>query len=125
MVVIPYPRLENSVKLVLMRGRIGFAWAIAASVGLALLLVLACHPGFVADTPTGMSAPSAPAAAIELASGAQLPQSQSDWNGFALRALSLSFALAAFCATHDARQDAKTDPPHYGPLHRRPPPRFS
>lgn len=108
-----------------MRWRIGFAWALVGGVGLAFLLVLACHPGFTVDAPAGMSAPWAPAASIESAPAAQLLQLQFDWHGLALRALSFSLALVAVCARDDARQDAGTAPPHYGPLHRRPPPSFS
>ena len=105
-----------------MRWRIGFAWALADGVGLAFLLVLTCHPGFTVGAPVGMSAPWAPAASIESAPAAQLLQVQFDSHGLALRALSFSLALVAVCAKHDARPDADTAPPHYGPLHPRPPP---
>lgn len=108
-----------------MRWRTGFVWALAGGVGLAFLLVLACHPGFTVGAPAGMSAPSPPAASIESAPAAQFLQSQFDWHGIALRALSFAPALAAVCMGDDARQDAGTAPPHYGPLHRRPPPSFS
>jgi hypothetical protein len=116
---------EVSGKLILMRGRVGFAWAIAGSASLAFLLVLTCHPGFPVLVPAGMSAPPAPIAAIESAPVAQFLQSHPDGHGLALRALSLSFALVAFCATRDAQQGRESHPPHYGPLHRRPPPSFS
>jgi hypothetical protein len=102
-----------------------FGWAIAGIAGLALLLVLACQPGYAMAAPAGMSAPLAPATAIESGPAAQLLPSQSHTHGLALRALSFSFAMVAFCAPHDARQDAEPDAPHYGPLHRRPPPSFS
>jgi hypothetical protein len=108
-----------------MRWRIGFAWALAAGVGLAFLLVLACQPGFAVGAPVGMSEPWAPAASIESAPAAQLLQSQFDGQGLAVRALGFSLAFVAVCARHDARQDADPAPPHYGPLHRRPPPSFS
>lgn len=115
----------NSAKLVLMRWRIGFAWALAGTVGLALLLALACHPGFTVGAPAGMSVPWTPAASIESAPVAQFLQWKFDWHGLALRALSFSLALVALAARHDAGQGAAPAAPHYGPLHRRPPPSFS
>ena len=108
-----------------MRRRTSFVWTIAGSACLAVLLVLACQPGYASAAPAGMSAPPPPATTIESGPVAQLLPSQSNSHGLALRALSFSFALAAFCAPHDARQSAAPDTPHYGPLHRRPPPRFS
>jgi hypothetical protein len=108
-----------------MRRRIGFAWAVAGIAAFAFLLVLACQPVFAGPAPEGMSAPKAPSTAIESTAADQLLQSRSDWHGLALRSLSVSFALVAVGAACDTRQDAKTDPPHYGPLHRRPPPSFS
>ena len=113
-----------SAKLVYMRGRTGFGWALAGGASLAFLLVLVSHPGFTVGAPTGMSAPSAPPASIESAPAAQLQQSRFDSNGHAVQALNFSLALVAVCARGDARQDARTAPPHYGPLHRRPPPSF-
>jgi hypothetical protein len=108
-----------------MRWRIGHVWALAGCVSFALLLVLASHPGFAVSVPTGMSAPSAPAAALESAPVAKLLQSQLDWYGTALPSTYLSPTLVAVRARDAARQDLNTVPPHYGPLHRRPPPSFS
>src|ERR1700730_13607568 len=98
----------NSVKLVLMRWRIGLA---AGGVGLAFLLVLACHPGFTVGAPAGMSAPRVPAASIESAPAAQLLQSPFDQHGLVLRVLRFSLALVAVCTRSGARQDAGTIPP--------------
>lgn len=109
-----------------MNWRTGNLWALAGCIALAFLLVFACHPGFAVGTPSGMSAPSVPAAVIESTPAAQLLQSQFDWCGHALRPASLSLALLTVGAGDGARQDPDTsDPPHYGPLHRRPPPSFS
>jgi hypothetical protein len=122
---IPYPTAGDSVRLFLMRCRIGFAWALAGGVCLAFLLALACHTGFTVGAPVGMSAPWPPPASIEPALAVQILQVQFDWHGLALRALSFSPALVAVCARHNVRQDAGIAPPHYGPLYRRPPPSFS
>jgi hypothetical protein len=108
-----------------MRWRIGHVWALAGCVAFAFLLVFASHPGFAASAPTGMSAPAAPAAALESAPVAKLLQSQFDWNGHALRSTTFSLALVAIHAKNVAQQNPQTAPPHYGPLHRRPPPSFS
>jgi hypothetical protein len=109
----------------LMHRRIGFAWAVAGSASLAFLLVLACHPVFAVAAPAGMSAPAAPARTIDSAPAAQLLQSFTGWHGLTARAFGFALALVALRTAYDARQDAKAVPPHYGPLHRRPPPSFS
>src|SRR5512140_497924 len=105
--------------------RTGHLWALAGSVALAFLLVYACHPGLVASAPAGMSAPSAPALSTESASVAKLLQSQFDWHGYALRPAGLSLAFVAVRARDRVRHGRNAVPPHYGPLHRRPPPSFS
>ena len=64
-----------------MRGRIGFAWALAANVILAFLLVSACQSGYQTGTSAGMSSPLTPAAFIESSLAAQLPQLQFDGHG--------------------------------------------
>src|SRR5262245_59646766 len=103
-----------------MRWRTGFAWALAGSIGLALL-VLAGYPTFTVGVPAGMSAPSsAPAASIESAFPAQFLQPQFDLHRHALRALCFSLALVAVRARADARQDRDSAPQYFGPLHRRP-----
>ena len=117
---------ENLLSSISMRWRIGLAWAlIIAGVGLAFLLVSACHPGFTTTTPAGMSAPMDPAPSIESALATQLLRLQSDGHGQALRVIDLSFALETVCATNRAGQDSGPAQPHYGPLHRRPPPSLS
>lgn len=108
-----------------MRGRIGFAWALAANVILAFLLVSACQSGYQTGTSAGMSSPLTPAAFIESSLAAQLPQLQFDGHGPALHALRSPLALAAVGVNGHARQYAGTGPLNYGPLHRRPPPSFS
>ena len=112
-------------KLGLMRFRNGFAWAMAGIASFAFLLFLACHPGSAAAPSAGMSAPKAPSAAIDSTPAAQLLQSRADWHGLAIRSLPISFTLAPLAATRDTRHDPKPDRPHYGPLHRRPPPSLS
>jgi hypothetical protein len=110
----------------LMRWRTSFAWALAGSVVLAFLLVLAAHPAMYAGGSAGMSAPAPfPARCFESASAVQLLQPQFDGDGRALRALTCSLTIVAVRAPDDTRQDAGTTPPHYGPLHRRPPPSLS
>jgi len=108
-----------------MRGRIGFAWALAGVVSLACLLVFACHPSVLAGPPAGMSAPVAPAASIESAPAVRLLPSPFDPHGPVLGTLRFSPALGALGATSGTRQDEGAAPPNYGPLHRRPPPSFS
>jgi hypothetical protein len=107
-----------------MRWRTGFVWALAGVVTLAILLVLAGHPALTAGAQAGMSAPQVPAVSVESASAARLPQSQFDWHAFNARPLSFSFVAVAIFAADRARHRG-TASPHYGPLHRRPPPSFS
>lgn len=78
-----------------MRHRIGFACALAGGIGLALLLVLACHPGFTPSAAAGMSAPLDPATSIASAQTPQLLRLRLDWNGLALQTLGLKLAFEA------------------------------
>ena len=120
-----YLTLEIPVKLVLMRWRTGLAWTLAGSVGLLLLLVLTSHPIINFGAPAGMSAPSSfPSASLESACATLLLQPQFDGHGDALCAISCFPALVAIRARNDARQGRGTAPPHYGPVHSRPPPSF-
>lgn len=110
----------------LMRWRTGLAWTLAGSVGLLFLLILTGHPIINFGAPAGMSAPSSfPAASLESACATLSLQPQFDGRGDALGALSCFPALVAIPASNDARQDTGTALPHYGPLHKRPPPSFS
>ena len=109
-----------------MRWRNSFAWALAGSVVLAFLLVLAGHPAIYNGGSAGMSAPAPfPARCFESASAVQLLQPQFDAHGGALRVLTSSLTVVAVRAPDQAGQDAGTTPPQYGPLHRRPPPSLS
>jgi hypothetical protein len=109
-----------------MRWRTSFAWALAASVVLAFLLVLAGHPAIDVGGGAGMSAPAPfPARFFESASAVQLLQPHFDGHTDALRVITPALILVAVRAGDDAGQDAGLTPPHYGPLHRRPPPSFS
>lgn len=108
-----------------MRHRIGFACALAGSVGLAFLLVLACHPGFTASAAAGMSAPLDPATSIASAQTPQLLRLRLDWNGLALRTLGFRLAFETTGTNANAPRNAGTAQLYYGPLHRRPPPSFS
>jgi hypothetical protein len=97
----------------------------SASSVLAFLLVLACHPGPKLAAAAGMSAPPAPATAIESIPAAQFLPSHFDWHGLADRQVRVSFVLVALGAIHETGKDTRPYPPQYGPLHRRPPPSFS
>lgn len=108
-----------------MRRRGSFGWALAGSLGLAFLLVLACHGGFAVSAASGMSAPPAPAPLSAQAPATQFLQSQFDWHGCILRALRFEVTLAATGTIDAARRPAGTLAPRYGPLYSRPPPSFS
>lgn len=109
----------------MMRWWARLSWALAGCAGLALLLALACHPGLAMGAAAGMSAPPAPDASIESARGAQLVRVQVGSHGLVLRTLSLSLAVADPGASGESRQTSGPSVPHYGPLHRRPPPSLS
>jgi len=108
-----------------MRWRTGHLWALAACVAFVCVVLFGCDPDVRVGAAAGMSAPSTPRASVESAPVAKLLQSHFDWCGYALGSASLSLALSAIRAGDGARRDAGTTPPHYGPLHRRPPPSFS
>jgi len=89
------------------------------------MLVFACPPGFAASLPAGMSAPKAPASSIESAPADKLIQSPFDWHGLALTPAGISLARGDIQTQHDPAPTPNAAGPHYGPLYRRPPPRFS
>src|ERR1700735_4338795 len=101
---------DDSVTLVLMRGRIGFALSLAGSLALALLVVSACHSGVAAEAAAGMSAPLAPASFIEPARLVQLAQLHFDWHGLVPRTHYSSLVVAAVSAKGDTRKDAGASP---------------
>src|SRR2546430_2334108 len=102
-----------------MSWRNGYFWALGAFV--ALVLCFSCHPGLAGDAFAGLSAPSAPTASFESAPVATLLQSHFEWGGPALRSASITLSLAAIHVHAGTRLGAEIAP-HYGPLHRRPPP---
>src|SRR5690349_6220232 len=108
-----------------MRWRSSIFCGLAGCFALAVLLAFAGHPAFTTVAPTGMSAPPAPATSIEAAPAAGLLQPQFDWHGYAAASSGLSAAPAAIRAIVDGHRPTGTALPHYGPLHRRPPPSFS
>src|SRR5213595_2010574 len=108
-----------------MRWRNSHLWALAACVAFACVLSFGCHPDVPVGAAAGMSAPSTPRASLESAPVAKLLQSHFDWCGHALESASLSLAITAIRAGDGERQNAGATQPHYGPLHRRPPPSFS
>ena len=109
----------------MVRWRNGFAWALAGSAGLALLLVLACHPGIALGTPTGMSAPAPPAQSIESTPAAHFLAPQFDTHPLEIRASHRAPALISIGVERDAQTACGPVPSNYAPLHRRPPPSFS
>ena len=108
-----------------MRSRISFAWALAASAPLVFLLALSCQLSFVEKAPAGMSAPSAPARAIEATPAAHLLQSPFDGHGLVQRGETFSPELIALFAIQSSVGRSQALSPLYGPLHRRPPPSIS
>ena len=110
----------------LMRWRTRLGWTLAGSMGLLCLLVLTGHPIINFGAPSGMSAPSSfPAASLESACATLSLQPRFDGHRDALCTLGCFPALVAIRTGNDARPDTGAAPPHYGPLHRRPPPSFS
>ena len=114
-----------SVKLMLMRWRMGHLWAVAACAAFVCVLTFGCNPDVPAGAAAGMSAPSTPRASIESAPVAKFLQSHFDWSGHALASASLSLVLSSVRAGIVVRRHASAGSPNYGPLHRRPPPSFS
>jgi hypothetical protein len=107
-----------------MRRRTGFAWALAGTAGLALLLLLACHPGFALGTSTGMSAPAPPAHSVESIQAAHFLTPQFEPHRIAVSS-GFNPELAAVHSRPSASPDSAVAQPAYGPLYRRPPPSFS
>jgi hypothetical protein len=114
-----------SAKLMLMRWRNSCAWALAGSFAIAVVLVLACQPGFAPAAGAGMSAPVAPRVSVESAPAAKLLPSHFDWYTPPSRFGSHGLAASAIGAANRAKPSVGSATESYGPLHRRPPPSFS
>ena len=99
--------------------------AFAGCFAFAVMLAFAAPPAFAGGAAAGMSAPAAPATSIEAAPAAKFLQPRFDWQGQVLRPAGLPFVAVAIRALDETRRYTSTAPPHYGPLHRRPPPSFS
>ena|ERR1700694_2439253 len=108
----------------MMRWRNSYFWALGVCVAL-VVLVLTGHPSVTLNASGAVSAPFAPSASVESAPVGQVLLSHFDWSGHALRSIDLSLALRAIRVGEGASQVAGASRPHYGPLHRRPPPSFS
>src|ERR1700722_4273529 len=106
-----------------MRCRIGHLWAIAGSVALLIGLTFASHPAAAAGSTAGMAAPVAPTTSIDSAPVAKLLQSHFDWCWATFRPRVLHL-IPVSCAREFARPNAASGSRYYGPLYRRPPPRF-
>lgn len=119
-------RAGTSANLVLVRGRVSCAWALAVGLSLALLLVLAAQPAVATGAKTGMSAPpAAPAARVESAAAAHPLQSRVDSGRPALRTSAFCLAFVAVRVRNGTAGALAPAPLHYGPLLRRPPPSLS
>jgi hypothetical protein len=99
--------------------------AIAGAFALAILLSLACHPGFTADPPAGMSAPAPVKASFESAPVAGVSGNAFDWHPQWLRPSGLAIKATAIRRPAETRRHSLPDVAYYGPLHRRPPPAVS
>jgi hypothetical protein len=107
-----------------MRWRTSYFWALGAFVALAVL-AFDGRPNVRVDGSGAVSAPSAPIAFVGSAPAGQVLLSHLGWCGHALRSYGLLLTLRANSAGEGVRQFAGAAQPHYGPLHRRPPPSFS
>ncbi|MEO8659075.1 MAG: hypothetical protein ABI693_11425 [Bryobacteraceae bacterium] len=108
-----------------MRSRVSHLWMLAGGFAFVVLLALACQPGQVAISSNGFSAPLSAPAALESGHSAPLAQSPFHWH---CATYYRSELLPAVIQVRLANQDWHTvarPAAHYGPLHRRPPPRFS
>src|SRR5437764_437693 len=107
-----------------MRGRASFAWALAGGFLLAALLVFATHPVLISGPAAGMSAPAPRSSSIDSGTDGRLLQTVVH-GGPVLLSSGCAFALRALGACRDEGRCVPCTAPHYGPLHRRPPPSLS
>jgi hypothetical protein len=114
-----------SVKLTLMGWRTSHLWALGACFAFVVVLFFGGHPDLASGAAASLSTPSAPRASVEAAPVAKLLPSYFDWCGHALRSARLSLPLSAIRTGDGTSQSAGAAAPHYGPLHRRPPPSIS
>jgi len=94
-------------------------------VGLAFLLVLACHPVALATIPAGMSAPAVPIASLESGSRAHLGPTRLDWHALASATSGLLPLSASGRDEISGPVCLRAKAPEFAPLHGRPPPSFS
>ena len=107
-----------------MRWRTSYRWALGAFVALAVL-VFDGRPNVTVGVASIVSAPFVPTASVVSGPVGQVLLSHFDWCSRALPSSDLSFLLRDMSAGEGAHQVAGAVQPHYGPLHRRPPPSFS
>jgi hypothetical protein len=107
-----------------MRCRTRYLWTLGAFVAF-VALVFDGRPNVVLDGASAMYVPPAPQALVKSAPVAQLLQSHFERCDYALRSTNLELALQAIRSSESARHVAGSVQALYGPLHRRPPPRFS
>lgn len=108
-----------------MRRRATQLCVVTGSLALALLVVLcAAHAGFAAPPPAGMSAPTPLGASFESAAGYRILGPHFDWQARLLPDARASGLRLADGPGADAVRSTPVFRPHYGPLHRRPPPRL-
>jgi len=99
-------------------------WTLSALAVFAALLAFGGHPDPVIGSGT-VSAPSAPNAFVQSASFPWLLQSHFNGSGHPSRSAGFVPEPRTIRTVEAASRIARTVQPHYGPLHRRPPPSFS
>ena len=109
----------------MMHRRTTCVWTLAASLALAVVLSLVCHPALPPANGAGMSAPVAPRASLESGPAARLVPSHFHFAGELPRSSGLLAALFAFSAAECLPPAAAVATHAYPPLYRRPPPSFS
>src|SRR5512142_1587835 len=107
------------------RSRASVVWALAAGFVLAALLIFATHPLVLTRPEAGMSAPIPRSASIESAPAIRVLPTHIDVYGSVPRPAAPVPPLTGVGLGPIFHWVAAAAEPHYGPLHRRPPPSLS
>jgi hypothetical protein len=108
-----------------MRWRTKYLWSFGVLIAFVTVSVFSARPSVVGRNAGGVSAPPALSASAESTPVVKLPQLHLDWCGHAPQSANITPSLRGSRVRVGSRELAGVAQPHYGPLHRRPPPSVS
>ena len=108
-----------------MRWRTKYLWTLGVLIAFVTVSVFGARPSVMGRNAGGVSAPPALSASAESTPVIKLPQLHFDWCGQAPQSANITFSLRGSRVRVRSRELAGAAQPHYGPLHRRPPPSVS